>query len=144
MSAIRFRDLLSLSPARGVPRAFWTILRPYRVIACAGFVLLVSASCVAVVGLFWDFDRTANFLVPFGFLALILGNFGLRGAMTILLRQQCRRMEALLRQEDQQVCAQCGYLLRGSIDLPRCPECGVDYDLRSLKEMWTEWTGRSP
>ena len=37
------------------------------------------------------------------------------------------------------VCYSCGFLLHGLPDQHTCPECGREYEIRSLRESWLRW-----
>ena len=54
----------------------------------------------------------------------------------LALRRREKRFVERVRGLDYRVCPSCGYLLTGLPDSGKCPECGEDYELQKLRDIW--------
>ncbi|GMU34522.1 MAG: hypothetical protein AMXMBFR20_23940 [Planctomycetia bacterium] len=77
----------------------------------------------------------------------ILGSFWVVYAIFVLLllspkftaRRVKMRFARIVLENKGRVCQNCGFLLHGLPDRHECPECGNEYDVKSLRDSWLRW-----
>jgi hypothetical protein len=138
----RLHRLCLPTPPEGVPNAYWKGIARMR--TAIAFFLFTTWTVWVSLGVATVISPTWVISAPDGALLLLVAG---SVAVVCVCRGACRRSSdrfcAAVSRSSCQLCLNCGYSLRGLPKSHICPECGVGYDIESVRRKWERWLSAS-
>jgi hypothetical protein len=134
--ALRMACLWNRQPA-DLPKAAWRALGAMRSLLLVGASLDVAIA-VSIIGGglsglgLWPW-RAAPIVVP---LAIMPAVIGLTTLVNLHPWVELGRVSTCVQDVGGCMCLDCGYSLRGLPDVGTCPECGLPYEIDTVRETW--------